>query len=208
MKQESKITVSAVAIGDQANIPLLKGIAQYGSGFFHHTYDPRTLPQLVAQQVREKPEPQTAAERDYPPLVVRGSELLANFRDRAYPPLRGFIETEIKRGAQLDLLVPKDDRRFPLLASWRYGRGKSVAFTTDMQGYWTRSWIPWGGLEDFWNSVFNWLRPPKESVPPHEVRINIENARPVLDLYVFEEGNGGSQFRYTLTGNATKGEVS
>ena len=206
MKQESKITVSAVAIGDQANIPLLKRIAQYGSGFFHHTYDPRTLPQLVAQQVREKPEPQTAAERDYPPLVVRGSELLANFRDRAYPPLRGFIETEIKRGAHLDLLVPKDDRRFPLLASWRYGRGKSVAFTTDMQGYWTRSWIPWGGLEDFWNSVFNWLRPPKESVPPHEVRINIENARPVLDLYVFEEGNGGSQFRYTLTGKATKGE--
>ena len=206
MNKESKITVSAVAIGDQANIPLLKRISQYGGGFFHHTYDPRTLPQLVAQQVREKPEPETAAERDYTPMLMRGSELLADFRDRAYPPLRGFIETEIKRGAHLDLMVPKDDRRFPLLASWRYGRGKSVAFTTDMQGYWTRNWIPWGGLGDFWNSIFNWLRPPKESVPPHEVRINIENDRPVLDLYVFEEANAASQFRYTMTGKGAKGE--
>ncbi|HBA40867.1 MAG TPA: hypothetical protein DCZ05_14365, partial [Deltaproteobacteria bacterium] len=55
MREELKITVSTVAIGDQANIPLLKRIAQYGGGFFHHTYDPRTLPQIVLQQLREKP---------------------------------------------------------------------------------------------------------------------------------------------------------
>ncbi|HWP58934.1 MAG TPA: VWA domain-containing protein [Candidatus Acidoferrales bacterium] len=204
MKQESKITVSAVAIGDQANIPLLKRISQYGGGFFHHTYDPRTLPQLVTQQVRERPQPESPAERDYLPLALRGSELLAQFRERAYPPVRGFIETEIKRGAELDIAVAKDDRRFPLLASWRYGRGKSVAFATDMQGHWTRSWIPWSGLQDFWGAIFDWLRPPRESVPPHEVRINIENDRPVLDLYVFQETNGGSQFRYELAGRGSK----
>ena len=50
MKKELKITVSAVAIGNQANIPLMKRIAQYGGGFFHHTYDPSTLPQIVLER--------------------------------------------------------------------------------------------------------------------------------------------------------------
>ncbi len=206
MKKESKITVSAVAIGDQANIPLLKRISQYGGGFFHHTYDPRTLPQLVAQQVREIPEAEIPIEREYLPIPVRSSALLASFRERTYPPVRGFIETEIKRGAHLDLMVSKDEKRFPLLASWSYGRGRTVAFTTDLQGYWTRSWISWSGLEDFWSGIFDWLRPPKESVPPHEVRINMGDRRPVMDLYVFEEGNAGSQFRYSVSGKEAKSE--
>ena len=204
MKKESKITVSAVAIGDQANIPLLKRISQYGGGFFHHTYDPRTLPQLVAQQVRETPEAEAPVEREYVPIPVRSSELLASARELRYPPVRGFIETEIKRGAHFDLIVSKDERRFPLLASWSYGRGRAVAFTTDLQGYWTRSWIPWGGLEEFWRGILNWLRPPKESVPPHEVRINAADRRPVMDLYLFEEGNAGSQFRYAVNGTDVK----
>jgi hypothetical protein len=156
--------------------------------------------------VRERPEPEAPVDRDYFPVQVRGSEVLAGFKERAYPPLRGFIETELKRGAQLDVVVSKNDRRFPLLASWSYGRGRSIAFTTDLQGYWTRSWIPWSGLEGFWSSILDWLRPPKESVPPHEVRINVAEDRPVLDLYVFEETNAASQFRYSVSGKGAKGE--
>ena len=53
MKTEQKITVSTVAIGAEANVPLMKRISQYGGGFFHHTYDPATLPQIVVQQLRE-----------------------------------------------------------------------------------------------------------------------------------------------------------
>ncbi|MEK7341599.1 MAG: VWA domain-containing protein, partial [Candidatus Binatota bacterium] len=118
MKEELKISVSAVAIGDQANIPLLKRIAQYGGGFFHHTNDPKTLPQIVVQEIREKPAEGPLVEKDFTPVPIRGSELLAGFTERFYPPLKGYIETEIKRGAHLDLVIPKGDKGPPLLASW------------------------------------------------------------------------------------------
>lgn len=207
MKEQLKITVSTVAIGDEANIPLMKRIAQYGGGFFHHTYDPRTLPQIVLQQMREKPAEGPLVERDLTPVPVRGSELLAGFAESPYPPLKGYIETEIKRGAHLDLVIPKEGKISPLLASWSYDKGRVVAFTTDLNGRWSKEWIRWKALERFWGRVFEWLSPSKESLPPHEVRINlINNSQVLLELYLYAEGHERSLFRYSFSGKGTNGE--
>ncbi|MBI4529850.1 MAG: VWA domain-containing protein [Deltaproteobacteria bacterium] len=204
MKEELKITVSAVAIGGDANIPLLSRIAKYGGGLFHHTHDPTTLPQIVVQQLEEKPEEAPQVEKDLTPIPVKGSKILAGFSETAYPALKGHMETELKRGAQLDLFISRDGRNLPLLASWIYGAGKSAAFTTDMDGRWSREWIRWRGLEGFWGRVFDWLRPVKEPLPPHEVRINLRDNQPVLDLYMFSEAGEGGLFRYSLAGNGSR----
>lgn len=206
MKKELNIAVSAVAIGDEANIPLLKRIAQYGGGLFHHTFDPTTLPQIVVEQFQEKPDEGPLVEKDFTPMAVRGSELLSGLSERSFPLVKGFIETEIKPRASLDLVIPRDEKRSPLLASWRYGKGKAAAFTTDLDGRWSREWIPWVSLERFWGRVFDWLRPPKESLPPHEIRINLLGNHPVLDLYLYGEAQDSSPFRYSFSGKAANGK--
>ncbi len=206
MKEQLKITVSTVAIGDEANISLMKRIAQYGGGFFHHTYDPSTLPQIILQQMQEKPEEGPLVERDSTPVPVMGSELLAGFVARVYPPLKGYIETELKRGAHADLVVPREEKSSPLLASWSYGKGKVVAFTTDLNGRWSKEWIQWEALESFWGRVFEWLSPFKEALPPHEVRINLTNSQVVLELYLYAEGHERSLFRYSFSGKGIKEE--
>lgn len=206
MKTELKITVSTVAIGGEANIPLLKRIAQYGGGFFHHTYDPTTLPQIALEQMREKPEEGPLVERDLTPVPLRGSQLLAGFAARSYPPLKGYIETELKRGAQADLVIPREDKSSPLLASWSYGKGKVVAFTTDLNGRWSKEWIQWEALERFWGRVFEWLHPFKESLPSHEVRINLTNGQVALELYLYAAGHESSLFRYSFNSKGVKGE--
>lgn len=206
MKEELKITISAVAIGDQANIPLLKRIAQYGGGLFHHTYDPTTLPQIVLGEVQEKPQAAPLVEKDFIPVAVRGSEILAGFPVRSYPRLLGYIDTEIKKGAKLDMIIPREDKNPPLLASWVYGKGKAVAFTTDLHGRWSKEWIQWEGLERFWGRIFDWLVPQTESLPPHEARVNFTPDHAVLDLYLYTEDSDGSLFRYTLSGQGAKTE--
>jgi Ca-activated chloride channel homolog len=205
MRAEQKITVSSVAIGAEANVPLMKRISQYGGGFFHHTFDPRSLPQIVLQQVQEKTKEEPPPEKDFTPVQERGSEILAGFSGRGYPPLRGFIETELKRGARLDLAILRQDRKDPLLASWRYGRGKTVAFTTDLEGRWSRSWIQWGGLQEFWEKILEWIQPSGDTpVTLHETRISLSQAQPVLDLYVFEESAADSLFRFVASSKAAK----
>jgi Ca-activated chloride channel family protein len=207
MKNDSKITVSAVAISTEADVRIMKRIAQYGGGLFHHVVDPSTLPQIVLEQLQDKPKEEPQKEENLIPIQERGSELLSGFGPRTYPPVLGNMETELKRGAQLDLLVSKQERRLPLLASWHYGKGKSVAFTTDLEGRWSRNWIQWGSLQGFWGRILEWLSPPEENlVPAHEARVSFVENQSVLDLSVFDEPSANSQYRFTLTSKAGKSE--
>jgi uncharacterized membrane protein len=206
MKKELNITTSAIAIGDDADTALMKRLSQYGAGFFHHAFDPKTLPQIVLREMEEKSDEKPAGTKDFTPVAVRGSEMLEGFPERSYPPLKGYIETELKRGAQLHLTISQDERKPPILASWNYGKGTAIAFTTDLSGHWSREWIRWPALERFWGKVFDWLRPVKEALPPHEVRINLLKNQPVLELYLFEESINRSVFRYSLSSKQGKKE--
>jgi uncharacterized membrane protein len=206
MKNEFKITVSAVAISNEADVRIMKRVAQYGGGLFHHVIDPSSLPQIVLEQLQDKPKDEPQDNRPLIPQQANGSELLAGFAQRNYPAVLGYMETEVKRGAQLDLLIQRDDRRAPLLASWRYSKGKSVALTTDLEGRWTRNWVPWGGLQPFWGKILDWLSPPEENlIPIHEARVSFSDGQSILDLSVYEDSSANSQFRFALSG-ASKAE--
>lgn len=204
MRTELKITVSAVAVGAEANLPLMKRITQYGGGFFHHTFDPASLPRIVLQQIQETPQNEPPKERELTPVQERRSEILGSVTQRTFPRVIGYMETELKRGAVLDLAILKDDGRPPLLASWRYGRGKSVALTMDMESRYSRNWIPWSGLQGFWDNVLGWLRPEVEPIPLHEARVSLVNMRPLLDLYLYEEASANSQFSFSIAGKNGK----
>ena len=206
MKNEMKITVSAVAIGSEADIRIMKRISQYGGGLFHHTIDPSTLPQIVLQQLQDKPREEPQAEKEFAPVQERGSEVLAGFSARSYPRLRGYMETALKRDARLDLAIPREDRKAPLLASWHYGRGKSMAWTTDLDGRWSRTWIQWQELQRFWDKVFAWLRPEEKPIPSYEARVSVAEHQPILDLFVYEEASLNSRFRFSLSGKGAKSD--
>jgi Ca-activated chloride channel family protein len=209
MKNELKITVSAVAISNEADVRIMKRISQYGGGLFHHVVDPTSLPQIVLEQLQDKSRDEPQDHKPLIPVPGSGSELLAGFGVRNYPAVLGYMETELKRGAQSDVVIPRDDRRAPLLASWHYGRGKAVAFTTDLEGRWSRNWIQWGNLQSFWAKVLEWLSPNDDvEIPAHEARVSFGDNRSILDLSVYEDASANSQFRFSVTGKGAKSEGS
>jgi Mg-chelatase subunit ChlD len=207
MRNNSKITVSTVAISLEADISIMKRLSQHGGGLFHHTVDPSTLPRIVLEQLQDKPKEERPNDTPWIPYQERGSELLAGFGQRNFPPLLGVMETGLKQGARQDLVAQRQDRRLPLLASWRYGRGKVAALTTDLEGRWSRNWIPWGGLQGFWSRVLEWLSPPQENlVPAHEARVSFSDNRSVLDLSIYDDVAANSHYRYVITGKGIKSQ--
>lgn len=207
MRSELKITVSAIAISNEADVRVMKRISQYGGGLFHHIIDPRTLPQIALEQLQDKQLDEPQNNKPLIPVAGPGSELLAGFAVRNYPAVLGYMETDLKRGARLDLLIPRDDRRAPLLASWAYGRGKAAAFTIDMEGRWSRNWISWGSLQGFWSKILLWMSPHEEvEIPVHEARVNFAANRSILDLFVYEEASAKSLFRFAVSGKGVKRE--
>ena len=206
MKNQLKITVSAVAISADADVRIMKRISQYGGGLFHHTIDPSSLPRIVLEQLQDQPQEEPQDERPLIPLPANGSELLAGNGSKNYPAVLGYMDTELKRGAAMDLSIRRNDRRDPLLASWRYGSGKAVALTMDLEGRWSRNWIPWTGLQGLWGRIFEWLSPSDENLAPnHETRVNLVAGQDsVLDLSIYDDNSANSQYRFSVSGKEGK----
>ncbi len=200
MKTEGKIRVSAVGIGNGVNEAFIKRIATYGDGASHIAKNLSELPQILFQLVAQKTPEAPRQQKDFHPVAARDSQILAGLPE-AFPPVKGYVETELKKGARLDLSLPRDGKNSPLLASWRYGKGRAAVFTADQAGRWSKDWIPWAGLERFWGKVFDWLRPEREMLPAHEARINLVDHRPVLDFYLYSQESDGNIFRYSFSGS-------
>jgi hypothetical protein len=48
----------------------------------------------------------------------------------------------------------------PLLAEWRYGLGRTAAFTSDFRGRWSRAWLGWDQFPRFVAQQVRWIERP------------------------------------------------
>jgi len=152
------ITVSAVAVGSGADRTLLEQIAQWGNGRFHFTADPRKVVQIFA---RETVTASRSAIQELPflPVPTRSAEFLEGIDFDFAPFLLGFVSTKPKATADLWLATETGE---PLLATWRYGLGKSGAFTSDARNRWAIDWLRWPSFGKFWAGVFRHLEREKD----------------------------------------------
>ena len=137
----AEITISAIAIGGAADIRQPQDIAQRGGGAFYATEDFKALPSILAQEtlillsspVQQRTAPVSWADRSANFLAGLPAEL---------PPVRSYVRTTVQPEAELHLTVTEEDGEVtPLLASWRYGNGRVLAFATHGAGAGTEEWI-------------------------------------------------------------------
>jgi hypothetical protein len=145
----SGITVSTVAVGDEAAQEVLQDIARLGGGNFHYCDDPADIPQVFEQETISAGKV-GITEEPFFPQVVHTADVLAGLDFEQVPTLLGFVETQPKPTAEL-ILASKDGD--PILARWRYGRGMAVAFMSDIQSRWAAAWLEWDGFPRFWTQL-------------------------------------------------------
>ncbi|MGF1572401.1 MAG: VWA domain-containing protein [Sumerlaeia bacterium] len=150
--RDEGITVSAVGIAphhpnDLQNLELM---SNWGSGEFYHPKTSSELPRIFVKEasvVRRS----LIFEEDFSPVRDAYSETMDGIT--ALPILGGYVVTSDKELATIALRTDKDD---PLLAHWRYGLGKTVAFTSDAKNKWASQWVDWQGYSKFWSQVVRW----------------------------------------------------
>jgi uncharacterized membrane protein len=146
----SGATVSMVAIGDGKDVPWLQEMAELGNGRFHLTLEAANLPQIFTQETTSIQRSYLIEERFFPALASN-SPIVANIQQ--VPPLYGYVGTSAKVAAQVVLETPLGD---PLLATWQYGLGRAVAWTSDASGRWAADWVQWPGFATFWAQAVSW----------------------------------------------------
>lgn len=144
------VTISVVSIGNGPDTPWLQEMAALGDGRFHLTDQAANLPQIFTQETTNIQRNYLIEERFFAEQVSP-SAILAGIE--SVPPLYGYVGTSGKETAQVILETQQGD---PLLATWQYGLGRAVAWTSDATGRWGREWVRWEGFPAFWAQVVRW----------------------------------------------------
>ena len=174
------ITVSTVAVGDDADAEMLAAMARWGNGRAYATSDPRDVPRIFLTDTTLASRG-LLVEKSFLPREVSAAEVVRGLSPGAMPGLRGFVLTYMKNGAEEVLSALYDA---PLLAAWRYGLGRTAAFTSDFSGRWGASWLAWDQFPRFAAQLVRWIERPADSSVLHP-RIDAGGgiARVTVDAY-------------------------
>ncbi len=123
------ITLSTVAVGEEAAGPLLKELAAEAKGHYYYAVDLARVPQIFALETSIAGK-LGITEEPFFPQVVGAAPVLAGLDLEHAPTLLGYVETEPKPQSEVLLASKSGD---PLLVCGRYGRGRTVAFTSDVR---------------------------------------------------------------------------
>jgi hypothetical protein len=184
-------------IADGAAIP--KGENQ---GMYYKVKSPDDLPAIYMRESRRVSQSFLYTQQFRPKLILRSGA--TDKLDDPLPDLYGFVRTTMKASplAEMHVEGPKTfDQRFPVLATWQYGLGRSAAFTSDARTIpgtrragWDRDWAGSEIYLKFWEQVVAWAMRGLETdrlvltteYREGKVRVVVEarddNNRPLTDL--------------------------
>ncbi|NWG18733.1 MAG: VWA domain-containing protein [Chloroflexi bacterium] len=159
--RSQNITLSAIAIGSDADTALLRDLARWGAGRYHFADRPGDIPRLtLLESDIARTEPQV--EGDFRAEQVAPHPMLRDFTPEQIPGLNGYVATTIKPGADLVLRAPEGD---PVLAVWQYGLGRAVAWTPSAEAPWATDWSNWADYGRFWAQIIRYTLPEPDSGP-------------------------------------------
>lgn len=174
--KEKNITLSTVALGQDADRGLLEDLAGMGSGRFYDVTDSSVIPSILSRET-------VMATRTYIednpffPSVQPYPDWSSLF-EKGVPEMNAYIAATAKPRAQVPLLSEIEE---PVLAEWQYGMGRAAAFTSDSSGKWSGDWARWEKWPSFINQLVTKTLPQYES-EPYRVAVENKDGNTVLSL--------------------------
>src|SRR5690606_2584063 len=127
-------------------------VAYQTGGNYYFVSNPAKLPQIFTTEAALVKRGMLV-EEEVKPQVQYDSEILRGLTADAIPSVLGYVATTPKENAIVSLVGKEGD---PILAQWRYGLGKSIAYTSDVTSRWAPHWLAWDGFNRFWSQAVRW----------------------------------------------------
>ena len=147
---QDRINVSTILVGQGGHNQIMSDMANWGQGRFYSVGNQFQLVELILKQPSTK-KPSMYKRGSFAVVALGGRGWWGRVEQDLIPPLLGYVETEIKDGAEV--LLEDAVARHPLLATWRYGLGRVTTFTSEPTGNGTRAWAQWEDYGEFLGRV-------------------------------------------------------
>ena len=146
---DAKIKISTCTIGSHRQQNPMADIAKKTGGKHYPITNPRALPKIYQREARRVAKPvikeNEAGIAAIPTSVASNHEIMTGIDASKLPPFYGYVMTTLKDNPLVEqILVSSDPPDYPenstLLASWQYGVGRTVVFTSDAGNQWLGEW--------------------------------------------------------------------
>ena len=151
---EKGITLSTVAIGQDSDRALLESLSIAGLGRFYDVVDETTIPSILSRETSMMTRTYIVDEPFYP-TIYNVEEWNSLFVD-GVAEMNAYIASTAK---PLATVIAESDEEDPILTSWQYGLGTSLAFASDSRGAWAGDWARWANWKPFWQKAIAELLP-------------------------------------------------
>ena len=149
------ITLTTVAVGDGADVRMLRKLADIGGGRAYAAGQFDNLPKIFTKETMMI-SGAYVQNRTFTP-VVAGTEMTGF---AGFPSLDGYLATTLKPLAHVSLISDRED---PVLAWWQAGAGKTLAWTSDVSGGWSSRFLTWEDAAAFFAGLVSFVLPSRNT---------------------------------------------
>ena len=144
----AKISVSTVVINPHGgeDIPVMQSLASVTGGRHYLVMNPDELPSIFIKEAKTLKR-SMIQNITFVPTVEFYSPVLKGID--SMPPLHAYVLTTPKARSVTILKAPSKDEVNPVLSTWRFGLGKTAAFTSDLSPNWGSDWVQWDKYQAF-----------------------------------------------------------
>lgn len=178
-----KVTISTVAVGAHgpAESRRLADLATATGGKYYKATNPQVLPRIFQREARRVAQPLIFnSDVGVRPLVKFPHEMISGVEE-PLPLIHGFVLTTRKDNPLVEVSLvspqPSAERNNTILASWTYGLGKAVAFTTDAGARWTTQWTGWKNYEKLFGQIVRWSMRPSDEEGKFSVATDVQDGQ-------------------------------
>jgi uncharacterized membrane protein len=189
------ITTSVVGIGSagDTDTQFLRDLAAAGGGRFYLTGSGTDLRRIFVSETRAAARSSLREEH----IEIEAGDMhqvLEGLDVGRMPAIEGFVQTGRRATADTALLTSDGH---PVLASWRYGLGTVVAWTTDAGVRWTTDWAQWDGAGQLMRQMVRFAMRRREGNGT-EVQVALRERGVELDIQAPEGGESRPPARVEL----------
>ncbi len=209
--RKARISWTSIAVGADADQQLLAYLAQEARGKFFYCDTGDSVPKVFLQQANSIKRVADQKEKAFHPKAGPAADRLKDLEINEMPELSGRVRSTARPNTDVLLLGQENE---PLLASWQFGLGRVVAFTSDAKAGWAREWITWKGYSPFWIQLLQGVMRVNPALHTHVVSRIAQNQATFIFHITDEAGRpvDGLEAKGTLTSAeepaATRGEES
>jgi Ca-activated chloride channel family protein len=187
--KQAKITISTVCIGPHGGAgnrdwTFMQGLAAACGGRSYLVVSGKEIPRIFIREAKLVRRTSVVEEPFFPkPTDGAASDDILKGIDIPTPQLQGYVPTTGKSRANTSLVSQHGD---PVLSSWQFGLGRSVAFTSDCKRRWGAFWLDWPGYQKFWAQAVRWTMR-REQPGTYDTMVDIDRGRGQIAVDAIDE---------------------